>query len=82
VADINDVVKILKYITTAIHPKIMDVYADEPNRRFILSTSSAFLWSLAAACGAFKHENNMKMLEGALEKLVEELKKPWMTLWA
>ena len=54
----------------------MRAYAEDPNRRFILSTSGMFLISLSAACGYIRNRNNVKMLDGALDKLLKELKKP------
>lgn len=69
VGDIDDVVKTLKRITTKLHPKIMEVYADDINRRYILSGGGIFLIGLAAACGFVRNRNNMKMLDGALDKL-------------
>lgn len=75
VGDINDVAQTLKRITTEIHPEIMRVYADDPSRRYILS-GGTFLLSFAAACGYVRNRGNMKILDGALDKLMTELKKP------
>jgi hypothetical protein len=75
VGDIDDVVKTLKRLTTKIHPKIMQVYADDINRRYILSGGGIFLIGLAAACGFVRNRNNMKMLEGALDKLEASLER-------
>ena len=75
VGDINDVALALKRITTEIHPEIMRVYADDPSRRYILS-GGTFLLSFAAACGYVRNRGNMKILDGALDKLMDELKKP------
>jgi len=69
VGDIDDVVKTLKRLSTKVHPKIMHVYADDINRRYILSGGGIFLIGLAAACGYVRNRNNMKMLDGALDKL-------------
>lgn len=69
VGDIDDVVKTLKRLATRLHPRIMDVYADDINRRYILSGGGIFLIGLAAACGYVRNRNNMKMLDGALDKL-------------
>ena len=69
VGDIDDVVTTLKRVATQIHPKIMQVYADDVNKRYILSGGGIFLVGLAAACGYVRNRNNMKMLEGALDKL-------------
>jgi hypothetical protein len=73
VGDIDDVVKTLKRITTKIHPKIMQIYAEESNRRYILSGGGIFLIGLSAACGYVRNRNNMKMLDGALDKLEAQL---------
>lgn len=75
VGDINDVAQTLKRITTEIHPEIMRVYADDPSRRYIFS-GGTFLLSFAAACGYVRNRGNMKILDGALDKLMSELKKP------
>ena len=69
VGDIDDVVKTLKRLTTKLHPRIMQVYAEDINRRYILSGGGIFLIGLAAACGYVRNRNNMKMLDGALDKL-------------
>jgi hypothetical protein len=69
VGDINDVVHTLKRIATEIHPLLTRVYADDPTRRFLLSGGGTFLQSLVAACGYMRNRNNMKMLDGALDKL-------------
>jgi len=76
IGDIQDVVGTLSRLTTEIHPEVMRVYAEDPSRRFLLSGSGAFLVSLAAACGYIRNRNNMKMLDGALDKLRKEIGKP------
>jgi hypothetical protein len=76
VGDINDVVHTLKRITTEVHPLIVKVYANDPSRRFVLSTGGTFLQSLIAACGYMRNRNNLKMLDGAIDKLVAILKSP------
>lgn len=76
VGEVDDVVTTLRRITTQIHPLIMQVYADDPNRRFILSAGGTFLLGLAAACGYIRNRINMKALDAALDKLVEELQRP------
>ena len=76
VGDVNDVVKTLKLIATDIHPKIMKVYAADVNKRYILSGGGTFLVGLVAACGYIRNRMNMKSLEGALDKLSDELNKP------
>lgn len=75
VGDINDVVHTLKRIATEIHPLICQIYADDPTRRFLLSVGGTFFQSLIAACGYMRNRNNMKMLDGALDKLTNLLKK-------
>lgn len=75
VGDINDVAHTLRRISTEIHPEIMRVYADDPNRRFILA-GGTFLLGLAAACGYVRNRGKMKTLELALDKLAKELQKP------
>ena len=74
VGDINDVVHTLKRIATEIHPAIARTYANDPTRRFILSSGGTFLQSLVAACGYVRNRNGMKMLDGALDKLEVLLK--------
>lgn len=69
VGDINDVVHTLKRIATEIHPLMTRMYANDPTRRFILSSGGTFLQSLVAACGYVRNRNGMKMLDGALDKL-------------
>jgi hypothetical protein len=75
VGDINDVVHTLKRIATEIHPLVTRIYADDPTRRFLLSGGGTFLQSLVAACGYMRNRNNMKMLDGALDKLHNLLQK-------
>jgi hypothetical protein len=74
VGDINDVVHTLKRIATEIHPLMTRTYANDPTRRFILSSGGTFLQSLVAACGYMRNRNGMKMLDGALDKLESLLK--------
>jgi len=69
VGDINDVVHTLKRIATEIHPLMTRTYANDPTRRFILSSGGTFLQSLVAACGYIRNRNGMKMLDAALDKL-------------
>ena len=76
IGDIDEVAATLRRITTEIHPEIMRVYADDPNRRFILSSGGTFLLGLAAAAGYIRNRNNIKHLHVALDKLAKELKKP------
>lgn len=75
VGDIDDVVTTLKRLAAEIHPRIMQVYTDDPNRRYMLSGGGIFLVGLAAACGFVRNRNNMKMLDGALDKLKAQLDK-------
>lgn len=74
VGDINDVVHTLKRIATEIHPLMTRNYANDPTRRFILSSGGTFLQSLVAACGYMRNRNNMKLLDSALDKLEALLK--------
>jgi hypothetical protein len=76
IGDIKDVVSALKRVATQIHPKIMNIYADDPNKRYILSDSGTFLLGFIAACGYIRTRGNMTMLEGALNKLMDQLEKP------
>lgn len=76
VGDIKDVAHTLKRLTTEIHPKIAQRYAPDSTRRHVLSAGGTFLLSLAAACGYVRNRGNMKMLDGALDKLTMELGKP------
>ncbi len=69
VGDINDVVVALKRITNDIQTKLGKVYAGDINKRYILSSGGTFFIALAAACGYVRNRNNLKMLEGALDKL-------------
>ena len=76
VGDINDVVHTLQRIATEIHPLITRAYADDPSRRFILSGGGTFLQSLLAACGYMRNRNNMRMLDGAIDKLIVLFQRP------
>jgi hypothetical protein len=76
VGDINDVVHTLQRIATEIHPLIERIYANDPTRRFLLSGGGTFLQSLLAASGYMRNRNNMKMLDGALDKLKKLLEMP------
>jgi hypothetical protein len=71
--DITDPVRALKFITTKLHPKIMQVYADNASHRYILSSGNVFLIGLIAACGYVRNRSSMKTLEVALDKLLTEL---------
>lgn len=74
--DIADVVYMLKRVAQDIHPLLLLIYADEPGKKFYFSGGGTFLTGFAAACGYVRNRNNMKMLEGALEKLILLLKQP------
>jgi hypothetical protein len=76
VGDIEDVVKTLRRLTTEVHPEVIRVYSDDPNKRYTLSNSAVFLISLAAACGYLRNRLNMTMLDGAIDKLKELLNRP------
>jgi hypothetical protein len=76
VGDIEDVVSTLKRLTTEIHPEIMRVYADDPNKKFVMSNSGTFFISLAAACGYLRNRLNMTVLDGALQKLTQLIDRP------
>ena len=75
VGEIKDVVTTLKRLATQIHPKITQIYAADPSKRFILSGGGTFFLALSAACGYVRNRKNMKMLDAALDKLVGELEK-------
>jgi hypothetical protein len=75
VGDVTDVVNTLKRLATELHPKIAQVYAADPNKRYILSSGGTFLLGLVAACGYIRNRNNMKSLDGALDKLISQLDK-------
>jgi hypothetical protein len=76
VGDITDVVKTLKRIATELHPRVMQVYAADANKRYILSSQLTFLIGLSAACGYYRNRLNMKSLESSLDKLQAELERP------
>ena len=73
--DVEDVIEVLKRIGGDLHPAITHAYAEDPHTRYILTDSSMFLMGLMAACGYIRNKNNMKMLDGALDKLMEFIKK-------
>jgi hypothetical protein len=72
--DIADVVYMLKRVVQDIHPLLLLIYANELGKKFYFSGGGTFLTGFAAACGYVRNRNNMKMLEGALEKLILLLK--------
>jgi hypothetical protein len=74
VGDIADVVNMLRRVAQDIHPLMLLVYQDEPGKKFYFSGGGTFLTGFAAACGYVRNRNNMKMLDGALEKLIVLLK--------
>jgi hypothetical protein len=76
VGDIADVVNMLKRVAQEIHPLMLQVYADQPGKKYYFSGGGTFLTGFTAACGYVRNRNNIKMLDGALEKLVVLLKDP------
>ena len=80
--DIKDVVKTFSIICNQMHGQVMKVYADHQTHRDVLSGGKLFLVGLAAACGYQRNRNNMKMLEGALEKLMNMLAQPSDDPWS
>jgi hypothetical protein len=74
--DVKDVVSTLRRIGTELHSEIMRVYAGHAGHRYVLSGSKLFLVGLAAACGYVRNRGNMKILDGALDKLLREIRKP------
>ena len=76
VGDIGDVARTLNRITTELHSAITQVYSDDSFKRSILSGNATFLQGLAAACGYIRNRVNMKALDGAFDKLIEEVNKP------
>ncbi|MPZ76631.1 MAG: hypothetical protein GEU77_08900 [Deltaproteobacteria bacterium] len=75
IGDIKDVVKTLKRVATEIHPRIMQVYADDPTKRYVLSDIGTFLFGFMAACGYIRTRLNMTSLDGALDRLLDEFTK-------
>ncbi len=69
VGDIKDVVHTFRRLATEVHPKVMAVYSEDINKRYVFSSSILFLLGLMAACGYVRNRNNLKMLDGALDKL-------------
>jgi hypothetical protein len=76
VGDIEDVVATLKRLTTDIHADVMRVYAEDPNKKYVLSNSGTFFISLAAACGYIRNRMNMTYVEGALQRLKTLIDRP------
>lgn len=76
VGDIADVVNMLRRVAQDIHPLMLLVYADEPGKKFYFSGGGTFLTGFTAACGYVRNRNSMKMLDGALEKLIALLRQP------
>jgi hypothetical protein len=66
----------LKRVAQDIHPLMLLIYQNEPGKKFYFSGGGTFLTGFTAACGYIRNRNNMKMLEGALEKLILLLKLP------
>jgi hypothetical protein len=76
VGEINDVVRAFKRLVTEIQREIAQVYAEDVNKRYLLSNSSVFLLGLSAACGYVRNKKNMKMLDGALDSVLALLRRP------
>ena len=74
--DIWDVMKTLKRITTEVHPKIMQVYAGDPNRRYLISGEGDFLLGFVAACGYVRNRAGMAILDKTLDRVMEQLNRP------
>jgi hypothetical protein len=74
VGDIADVVNMLRRVAQDVHPLMLLVYQEEPGKKYYFSGGGTFLTGFAAACGYVRNRNNMKMLDGALEKLISLLK--------
>lgn len=72
----DDVAFTFKRITNEIHPLLMQVYADDPAKRYILSAGGTFFVSFAAACGYVRAHGSMEVLNQAIDKVLAELKKP------
>ncbi|MFQ5684189.1 MAG: hypothetical protein ACE5HC_13055 [Candidatus Binatia bacterium] len=75
VGDVSDVIKTLRRITMEIHPKIMQVYAGDPNKRYLILCESSFLLGFIAACGYVRNRGGMMILDRAFDKLMGELNK-------
>jgi hypothetical protein len=76
VGDIADVVGLLRRVAQDIHPLMQLVYADDQGKKYYFSGGGTFLTGFSAACGYVRNRNDMKMLDGALEKLIRLLKEP------
>jgi hypothetical protein len=70
-AEVDDVLKVFKFVATDLHPTISKIYQDDINKRYLLSNSGVFFMGFCAACGHFRTRNNMKMLQGALDKVID-----------
>jgi hypothetical protein len=75
VGDIEDVVSTIRRVATELHPMMMKVYAADPYKRYLLSTSSAFLFGLMAACGYVRNAKNMKVLDGEVDRMLDLIKR-------
>jgi len=73
--DIKDVSKTFRIICNEMQTLITKVYADDATHRYVLSGGKLFLIGLAASCGYLRQRGNMKILEGALDKVIDMLKK-------
>lgn len=76
VGDIADVVNMLRRLAQDVHPLMLLVYDDDPAKKFYFSAGGTFLTGFAAACGYVRNRNNMRMLDGALDKLIGLLRQP------
>jgi len=68
--EIGDAMGVFKRVSVELQPAILKAYAEDPGKRYLLSNSSSFLYGFMAACGFIKDRGNMKMLDGALDKLL------------
>jgi len=76
VGDISDVVTALQRVGKDIHDEVMRVYAQDPNKKFIVSGGGTFLLGLLAATGYVRNKIGMKAVDDVLDKLIKELKQP------
>jgi hypothetical protein len=75
VGDIGDLVRAFKRLATEVQPEIARVYPNDISKRYLLSNTSTFLLGLCAACGYVRNRKNMKMLDGALDLLLAQVKR-------
>ncbi|HXG50123.1 MAG TPA: hypothetical protein VNN77_01785 [candidate division Zixibacteria bacterium] len=76
IGDIADIVRLLKRTTLEIHRRVAEVYAANPDRRFLVTNGDPFLLGLAAACGYIRSRGGMEILDKALDKLLADLDRP------